>query len=461
MRYAALSLVALLALAAPAVAEDDALCPFDIGDALALADEQIEAMGAERGVALPSRTGRPPAEFVGAVGDYLSYGQSGGADERSGLLFYATDGEAVCVTFARTAEDTQAIELPGGGLMTGDVAFTMVRLPLAPTELSALIDERMTRLAETGATLARAPRPRVVPVPHEPMSRGATGFGRRPAVDADALLADIANALLPAEFAAELKELTALSIVPALNIGRVPFAALDPDGDGEPLMARTAVNIEASVLGVLETTIYQWHTEVPRAPLVVGDPDATADPDWELPRLPGAAVEAGRVAALWQVAALTDADATPARVLAGLPSADYVHIAAHGIASAENPIDGSFLALTGGRLTARQIQHLELGGHPVVVLSACQSGLGGPLEAGIIGVARAFVIAGAIQVVASLWNVEDEATAFVMERYAALLLEASPAEALRRAQMEARERWASPGISAAFISFGPRIVLLP
>lgn len=124
-------------------------------------------------------------------------------------------------------------------------------------------------------------------------------------------------------------------------------------------------------------------------------------------------------------------------------------------------MDNSFLALTGGRLTARRIQDLYLERMPIVVLSACQSALGGPLEAGIIGVARSFMIAGAINVVASLWNVEDEATSWIMTRFARLLASSPPGDALRRAQIEARERWPSPRVWAAFIAYGPRIVTLP
>src|SRR5690606_10782670 len=110
----------------------------------------------------------------------------------------------------------------------------------------------------------------------------------------------------------------------------------------------------------------------------------------------------------------------------------------------EEPLDGSFLALSGGRLTARQIQYLKLVGMPLIVLSACQTGLGGPLEAGIIGLARGFILAGAGAAVATLWNVDDTATEQLMVEFVVNLAAMSPGEALRKAQVSARERQPHP-----------------
>ncbi len=446
--------MALLAWLTPAAATEDAgPCPFTISEALSQAEHQLATLYMTRqAVWMLDRTGMPPREFLSAMEYYLEPGQFGREDDRSGLLFYIASEEDVCVVFARMTDTPHSY--PSGGVSLVEV--TMRALPLPATELASLVDDRLRGLVEA-APMVRAP----VPLSDfaRQQTRGATRLSRGEApADPAALLGDIAEALFPPEIAQALGSLSSLTIVPALNLGKVPFAALDPTAEGTILMKHAAVNVESSMRSIFERTIFAWEPTPPKNPLVVGDPDARNDPDWLLPRLPGAADEARAVAALWKGTAITGAEATPERVLEQMEDADYIHIAAHGIASIEKPMDNSFLALAGGRLTARQIQSLKLASLPIVVLSACQSALGSPLEAGIIGVARAFVIAGSIGVVASLWNVDDEATAAVMRRFAELLLETNPADALRRAQLEALERWPSPQVWAAFILYGPRIV---
>jgi CHAT domain-containing protein len=75
----------------------------------------------------------------------------------------------------------------------------------------------------------------------------------------------------------------------------------------------------------------------------------------------------------------------------------------------------------------------------LVVLSACQTALGRQIEGeGLIGLTRGFMYAGAARVVASLWKVDDKATAKLMSRfYEGMLKEGkSVAAALRQAQLE-------------------------
>ena len=91
----------------------------------------------------------------------------------------------------------------------------------------------------------------------------------------------------------------------------------------------------------------------------------------------------------------------------------------------------------------------------LVVLSACRTGLGKDVRGeGLIGLTRGFMYAGAASVVASLWKVDDEATAELMKRfYANMLSEGmTPAAALRAAQNNIRQQpqWSSPYHWAAF-----------
>ena len=91
-----------------------------------------------------------------------------------------------------------------------------------------------------------------------------------------------------------------------------------------------------------------------------------------------------------------------------------------------------------GILTAEAIAGLDLSGLELVVLSACETGLGlvGGGE-GVFGLQRAFHLAGAQNVVASLWKVDDQATAALMAIFYDRLWRQGkpPLEALREAQL--------------------------
>jgi len=91
----------------------------------------------------------------------------------------------------------------------------------------------------------------------------------------------------------------------------------------------------------------------------------------------------------------------------------------------------------------------------LVVLSACQTALGKEIKGeGLVGLTRGFMYAGAPRVVASLWRIDDRATAELMRRFYAGMLgqKLRPAAALRAAQasMLKEKRWQAPYYWAAF-----------
>jgi CHAT domain-containing protein len=134
----------------------------------------------------------------------------------------------------------------------------------------------------------------------------------------------------------------------------------------------------------------------------------------------------------------------------------------------ENPLLRSGVALAGanrrstrgedGVLTALEASGLDLDGTRLVVLSACDTGLGDLRNSeGVFGLRRAFVLAGAESQVMSLWRVDDEATRNLMvDFYTCLAAGQGRAEALRRAQIQMLrdEERSHPFYWAAFIQSG-------
>jgi CHAT domain-containing protein len=139
-----------------------------------------------------------------------------------------------------------------------------------------------------------------------------------------------------------------------------------------------------------------------------------------------------------------------------------LHFATHGILDQKRPEKSGLLLSMVNRNGEYQNGFVGLqdiyGLHaPVdlVVLSACRTGLGKDVRGeGLIGLTRGFMYAGASSVMASLWKVDDEATAELMKRFYSNLLQKgmTPAAALRAAQNSIRQepQWRSPYFWAAF-----------
>jgi len=143
-----------------------------------------------------------------------------------------------------------------------------------------------------------------------------------------------------------------------------------------------------------------------------------------------------------------------------------LHFATHGLLNSERPeLSGLVFSLIDregkqqdGFLRLHEIYNLQLNAD-LVVLSACETGLGKEIKGeGLIGLTRGFMYSGAPRVVASLWNVDDFATAELMKLfYQRMLKDGMPAgAALRAAQLELsrQKRWASPYFWAGFVLHG-------
>jgi CHAT domain-containing protein len=133
----------------------------------------------------------------------------------------------------------------------------------------------------------------------------------------------------------------------------------------------------------------------------------------------------------------------------------------------DDPVDGldrAGLAMAGanqgasGIVTAREIAGFEWWGTQLVVLSACETGVGAvPSGDGVYGLRRALVLAGAASQVVSLWSVSDASTRQLMrDYYGELARGTGRAEALRQAKLRLmrQPRYAHPYYWAAFIPAG-------
>ncbi|HTS47814.1 MAG TPA: CHAT domain-containing tetratricopeptide repeat protein, partial [Bryobacteraceae bacterium] len=145
-----------------------------------------------------------------------------------------------------------------------------------------------------------------------------------------------------------------------------------------------------------------------------------------------------------------------------------VHFATHGLIDSRHPdLSGIVLSLVdrqgrpqNGFLRLHEIYDLKLNAD-LVVLSACQTALGESVRSeGMIGLTRGFMFAGAPQVLASLWSVQDRASAEFMRYFYDALLRRSlpPGAALQSAQlsMQRNPRWSDPYYWSAFVLEGAK-----
>ena len=230
-------------------------------------------------------------------------------------------------------------------------------------------------------------------------------------------------------------------IVPHDRLGSVPFAALN---DGARCLAeRHEIAIAPSARIALRG--------LQRQPAAASSVVALG----ESSRLPHAAREAEVVAALFpQATTLVGPRATLANLRAASAQANVIHLACHGQFRADNPMF-SALYLFGDLLTVEAAERLALG-PATVVLSACETGMAQQASGDeMFGLVRAFLVAGAARVVATLWPVDDEVTAAFMSCfYGALCSGETPAAALRAAQLAIKAAHPHPFHWAAFVVHG-------
>ena len=289
-------------------------------------------------------------------------------------------------------------------------------------------------------------------------------------------------------------DISTIYIAPESGLSRIAWAAMPSETGESYLLEKYAFAIVPSGHHLLE----QIRSKPPAASaasrvLLVGDVDFAdavqsahplvfrsalglrAGSVW--PPLPGSKQEINQLTEIvgdHKVVRLSGNEATSTRVSAELANTRWAHFATHGYFAASlagpegkfgrervsvaerSPMLLSGLVLSGANrlseksnsdynptgdaiLTAEAISYLPMDGMELAVLSACDTGLGDVARGeGVLGLQRAFHIAGARNVVASLWKVDDRASADLMTRFYRRMWQEhqSPLAALRESQLE-------------------------
>ncbi len=266
--------------------------------------------------------------------------------------------------------------------------------------------------------------------------------GREAAVEAGALferlLGPPLQGILPGE---------SLVVVPDKALHAVPFAALrGPNGrylvEDHRIVVAPSATLYVRALDHERALAAAEHG--PAHTLVFGDPAFDVTLWSDLKPLAAAAREAERIAALDPAHSLLrqGKSADKAGFLALAPDFERIHVAAHALVDGRNPLLSALVLAPGapgdsGALYAREIYQMRLPRTRLVVLAACDTGNAYlPGSEGATTLGRAFLAAGVPTVVASLWDVDDRATAQLLFRFHRELQSgADPASALRLAQI--------------------------
>ncbi|XP_073229372.1 uncharacterized protein [Porites lutea] len=223
-----------------------------------------------------------------------------------------------------------------------------------------------------------------------------------------------------------------------------------------------------SSLRLIQNCPADWYSKA--GALLVGDPwvQEVIYEGKKLKQLEYAEKEVQMIGEILQTEPLVGKHATKDEVLRRISSVALVHIAAHGkmetgeIALAPNTTRSSPIPVKEDYLlTMKDVLKAQIRAR-LVVLSCCHSARGEVKSEGVVGIARAFLGAGARSVLVSLWAIDDEATMEFMEFfYRQLVNGRSASEALNEAMKSMREsdRFSAVKYWAPFVLIGDDMTL--
>jgi CHAT domain-containing protein len=280
------------------------------------------------------------------------------------------------------------------------------------------------------------------------------------------------------------------------TLNLIPFAGL-PDGAGYLVEHGPVIHMLSSERDLLPTDQGQKKSgllaigspsfelaenRLPPSPLRGATPNCEEFGKIEFQPLPGTALEVSDIGSTWRrwngaerSQLVTGDDATLTRFIEDAPKSRVLHVATHAFLLDKscgngNPLLHSGLVFAGGShggaqsiLTAQQIASLDLSGVDWAVLSACNTGNGELRDGeGVLGLQRAFRVAGAHSIIMTLWPVDDDVTRQFMHKLYAerLAAHASTADAVwdsaRKLLLERRAAGKSthPWYWAGFVGSG-------
>ena len=308
----------------------------------------------------------------------------------------------------------------------------VVSIPAGRRELAAAVDFTRAAIEATTATDAREP-------------------WRPPLRRLHRLL------IAPAEGAGLLRGVRSLLIAPHAELHYLPFAAL-LSGSGDTYLVE-----RYDIAYVPSAAIWMELGSRPRVSANGGILALAPFPG----SLPGSRDEVRAIGRLFGKGAnvVVGSGATESVLRNDGPDYSVIHLATYGILNRRNPLF-SFVSLAPeggveGRLEVHEVFGQQLRAH-LLVLSACETGLASGAAADVpagddwLGLVRAFLFAGADNVMATLWPIEDRPTSRIIPQFYRALGGRSPAAALAIAQREAIRdpRTAAPRRWAAFAVAG-------
>ncbi|MGK7948281.1 MAG: CHAT domain-containing protein [Xenococcaceae cyanobacterium] len=291
-----------------------------------------------------------------------------------------------------------------------------------------------------------------------------------PPVTLETLLKEFYNDLVAPVAEALPTDGCTLVIEPHASLWLVPFAALQLP-DGKYMCDRWSLIYTPSAQTLEEIRNQPCYATIDESKiLAVGNPvmpTVLTQEGFEITLSPlsGAEEEAKAIVESWgdrEYTLLLREAATEAAVKDFAQTHNIIHLATHGIAYTENPLK-SFVAFSpteteNGLLTAREVAHNRDLPADLVVLSACQTGLGRVSGDGMLGLSRAFLIAGARTIIVSQWSVSDRATKELMVAFYQNYVELkNKVIALQRAMQLVRSKYKHPSCWAAFLMVGAEI----
>ena len=224
-----------------------------------------------------------------------------------------------------------------------------------------------------------------------------------------------------------LKKDARVFVIPDGTLNNLNFETLIVDKPEHHFWIEDADVVNASSLRVLEASVLSANVTKKShlsSMLLIGD---SVSPSPEYPELPRAADQIKSVARHFPAAEqqiITRDQATPQAYLDVLPEKfSYIHFVAHGTASRLSPLDSAIVLSKSAaqpdsfKLYARQIVPHTLRANLVTISSCYSAGDRAYSGEGLVGLAWAFLRAGAHNVIAGLWEVTDSSTGELMDRF--------------------------------------------